>query len=150
MLLLMGNAFQENFTWIGFTKAVFFFLSGFSLLVVLLYCCSASIHSLLMFWVLRTAVPGTERDLITRIPGIVDNPSFTPPSQTSKLQPAAQSFSLTPSKRQSLYKWCKKKCIWSLPQVPGTNLLKPLEFPDWGKCLLSSVRSPEWEHCCLC
>ena len=25
MLLLMGNAFQENFTWIRFTKAVFFF-----------------------------------------------------------------------------------------------------------------------------
>lgn len=127
---------------------LFFFLSGSSLLVVLLYCCSASIHSLLMFWVFRIAVPGTSI-FITRIPGIVDNPSFTPPPQTSKLHPAAQSFGLTPSERQSLYNWHKKKCI--LVFVPGSwhKSPKTLEFPDWGKCLLSFVRSPE-EHSCLC
>lgn len=141
MLLLMGDAFQENFTRIRFTKVVFFFEW------ILSPGCAPV--SLLSFYS-QPLLCQARRDLITRIPGTVDNPSFTPPPQTFKLHPAAQSFSLTPSERQSLYKRYKKKCIWSLSQVPGTNLLKPLEFPDWGKCLLSFVRSPEWEHSCLC
>lgn len=43
-----------------------------------------------------------------------------------------------------------KKYIWSLSLVPGTELLKPLEFPEWQQCPLLLQTNPFWSQQSLC
>ena len=45
---------------------------------------------------------------------------------------------------------CNKKRVWALSPVPGTELLKTLEFPKWYECLSFFRRSPFLSHPSLC
>ena len=67
-----------------------------------------------------------------------------PSEEWPQRQKCAQEPCLMPSSLSLLAfaLWHSKKYIWSLSPVPGTSILKPLEFPECPKYLLSFIMNP--------